>query len=149
MPHGLGEMLSFLSVLAYLAGQLGMELFQCVLGLLGRYLGVGHPRNVARAPSKRLWQLGHNTEDARDFDFSELMMISLGYKLTKGTCNFLKDSRCELHDTALKPMQCRECFGCSSEGPDNYAMGTLWNNSEAQQLVIEWRSIVSRMSRNS
>ena len=83
---------------------------------------------------------GYEGSEARDFDFAELIMMSIGdARLDKGRCNFLKDSRCELHDTPHKPRQCRECFGCKPDGPDNYEMGRLWNTEAAQLLVQKWR----------
>jgi hypothetical protein len=83
--------------------------------------------------------VGYEGKDARDFDLFELLSLSMGV-LTKGRCNFLKDQRCELHETPHKPKQCRECFGCQSVGPDNYDMGRLWNNDAAQALISQWRA---------
>lgn len=84
---------------------------------------------------------GYEGGNARDFEFNELLMMAFGPGLiTKGRCNFLRDDhRCELHDTPHKPKQCRECFGCRPDGPDNYEMGRLWNNETAQALIEKWR----------
>lgn len=78
--------------------------------------------------------IGYEGSDAPEFTLFELLS-----SINKGRCNFLKDQRCELHDTPYKPRQCRECFGCRPDGPDNYEMGRLWNNEAAQALVKKWR----------
>jgi hypothetical protein len=60
----------------------------------------------------------------------------------KGVCTFFNKDRCTLHTTDFKPRQCRETYGCSKEGPNNYAMAEDWNNPEAQALVREWMKLV-------
>lgn len=60
----------------------------------------------------------------------------------KGQCVFLSDHGCAIHASGFKPKQCREAFGCTGKGPDNYAMAALWDNPEAQALVRSWMTQV-------
>lgn len=84
--------------------------------------------------------IGREGGDAPEFSLYDMLTMVGSGGLKKGRCNFLRDQRCELHETPHKPKQCRECFGCQSVGPDNYDMGRLWNNDEAQALVRRWRA---------
>ena len=60
----------------------------------------------------------------------------------KGTCTFLRDGRCDIHASGMKPLQCRSAMGCKGTGLDNTDMGKLWDNPEAQALVFEWMALV-------
>jgi hypothetical protein len=55
-------------------------------------------------------------------------------------CNFLKGNRCELHDTAFQPLECRYCHhDRPGAGPVCDAdLESDWNTPAGRRLVVRW-----------
>lgn len=83
--------------------------------------------------------LGREGSDAPD----SLHMLFLGYF---GRCTFLRENRCELHDTGFKPVMCRTALLCqpdkqSPEG-DKMPVAKLWNTRHGRAVVKRWKQLV-------
>lgn len=65
-----------------------------------------------------------------------------------GTCVFLKDEKCSIHDTGFKPQQCKTTFICSSKGEDKLDIVKHWVTPEALKLVRRWATLVTSAKEN-
>lgn len=83
--------------------------------------------------------IGYEGREAPDMPFSA---IFTGW--CKGKCTFLRKGRCEIHDSAFKPRQCREAYGCvpNEDCPDNYEMARLWNTRDGRNVVKQWKRVL-------
>jgi len=72
----------------------------------------------------------------------EFGLIELLHGTKFGTCTFLKDGLCSIHDTSYKPTICRETFCCEDELPDKGKMVPEWDAQAGRDLVKEWKGLV-------
>ena len=76
------------------------------------------------------------------------MQFAAGEYADRG-CTFLKDGRCELHDSGLMPLECRFCHhDRPGLGPRCHAdIGKAWNTAAGRALVVRWSDLTDFWSR--
>lgn len=76
---------------------------------------------------------GHQADMAPEMSFFD-------FSFTKGRCTFLEDGLCAIHDSGFKPMQCRTMIHDEEQSgyASNMEMIRLWDNAEAQRLVVAY-----------
>ena len=76
--------------------------------------------------------LGHEGAFAPEMEWGDFFFI-------KGQCTFLKNDRCEIHDSGFKPIQCRYAH-CSEmkANPSNYDMARMWDTPEGEAALELW-----------
>ena len=83
--------------------------------------------------------IGHEGSNAPE-------MPSFDLTWSKGRCTFLKNNRCEIHNSGFKPLQCRESLACNPSRSigylNNYAIAPLWKTGEAKSIVKRWKSLL-------
>lgn len=82
---------------------------------------------------------GCGGRDAPEIDF--LNMFGPGWR-----CTFLKNGKCELHGTSMKPFECRVTMVCK-DVPGNSgahaAAAKKWNTPKGKEVVLLWRANVN------
>lgn len=111
-----------------------------------RAIAAGHAKSLMRdwlEPSAelgnhhRIFVLGPASEGYASSDAPEFFWPWLG----KGPCVFHIGGRCALHDTDLKPHQCRTAFGCrkSPDYTDQFEVAKTWDNEHGRETVELWQ----------
>ena len=93
----------------------------------------------------RLMQDWDNGGESGSDEFDLLCPAIIGHEGQRapfwptGTCTFLKDGLCELHNLGLKPGEAKEVWCKSTDQDDVHKRyGNTWNNSKAQELADRW-----------
>lgn len=82
--------------------------------------------------------VGHEATDAPEISCWVEALLGIW---KKGTCCFLEDGLCSLHDTDYKPRQCREALGCKpdeTDYTDNYEIARLWQSAAGAKAISAW-----------
>ena len=97
-------------------------------------------------------------ELAPDFSFGVVSPAFAGnegdFALQKNArrgCTFLRDGRCELHGTALQPLECRHCHhDRPGAGPVCHAaIEGDWKTPEGRALVERWARLIGLWERRA
>lgn len=57
-----------------------------------------------------------------------------------GTCTFLANDRCSIHESGFKPMQCRTTMVCNDSGADKQDFLQYWDTDEGRKLIADWEA---------
>lgn len=89
---------------------------------------------------EKIWILAPASEGCEGLDAPECdsWVSAFMGNWCKGQCTFLRDGKCEIHDSGFKPRQCRETLGCTGEHTTNYEIAKHWDTDEGRTVVERW-----------
>lgn len=91
---------------------------------------------------------GYEGEDAPEMPEEDFITLIFS-PWFKGRCTFLTpDSKCEIHDSGFKPLECREALSCnpSKEAAMNLhaqVIPRMWDTDEGRRAVSAWRNALT------
>jgi Fe-S-cluster containining protein len=94
----------------------------------------------------RVWVLAPASIGCEGEDAPEMPFMAFYMGWSKGRCTFLKNGRCEIHDSGFKPIHCRVALACDQEyniiAVNNFEVARLWDSDLGRQVIEEWTTVI-------